>query len=309
MAYECTLAMVVDRVKTVYGRMTPEIRSRLTGDINRWVDRLCRRWNFWFLDVPAGQYAQTLFPVSDVDSDITYPVTNSRWFDGGWLAARAGQHSYLFMYPTVLALDITDTVSPVQLGEYWQYAEIKRINSCARISDNGTFDGELEVIPYDEFRRFTDYNNNQSPTRVSFQTQGGYSTVLFNTKPTQTELYQFDVRLASLPPLDKPHSSHAMLQYWPDAVIYAGLIEAAKYYGETRELQTYYSMLYGPEYMQTSNPNLVPGGVIGEMIAETRNRAQASKTPTMKVWRSATLALGRGGIRRDTNPYANYDQT
>lgn len=295
MAQNQTAAYLVDRIETVYGRMTSKIKARLLGDVNAWVDWACRRWGFWFLRVEVGISALAQFPISDTS---TLTMKLGRWWDRGWLATSSGVNSYFFAYPTQTITDPAET-NALATTQRWKYAEIGRMLYCKKYSNTGSLEKDLEVLTPEQFVMAAKYDSAAEPTHVTWQTQNSISSIIFTPEPNAVYLYNFGVQLASLEPLTRNDSTHAMLEYYPQTVITAGLVLAAKYFGETRELATYQAELYGAQYAQIMDANLTPGGLIGGMVADTRTR-MLGQNQTMRSYASSRRAVGRGSYRRRT---------
>lgn len=307
MVQNFTLAWLIDKIERKYGRMTNELRADLYDEINLWVNRLCKRWNFWFLEVLPGQYAMSLFPLSDATlSAYTFPVSGSRWFDLGWFMTAANQVTYPFLMPYAVAYDLTDTTVPQQAGERWNYAPIKQIKHLYRYSKTGACVEEVEVLPPAEYHRIAQYQTSGIPKTATWSDDGQQSTIQVNPKPNDIYIYQAHLMLAGLPPLDRPHATHAFLQHYPHAMVAVGCLGAAQYFNEQDRVAEFMFEVYGPEWKQQSNPNFMPGGHVGEILADSRKRRQAGADMTMKVFPSEAQALGRRGARRRVVTYGRY---
>lgn len=305
-----TLAYVIDRINERYGRQKASVRARLVGDLNEWISRACRRFNFWFLNMDPGLSLVSMFPLPGTDLDLL-PVVKGRfkgrWVDKGWLSTVANTPSYSFAYPT---LDIAEPEffdqAPLQ-PKGWAWGEIAQLLYVKEFDSTGSFLRDLPILPYSEYMTFAKWDKPTRPDRVTFQTASGVSVLHFAPTPDQAYLYQVRVKLANLMPLDRADSTNAMLQTYPEMVITAGLLIAAEYFHEEKEIAFYSAKLYGGEYAQTQDPTKsTPGGLLGEALADSRRRGK-SEADQMRVFSSSNRALGRDNGRvRTRYPFNNY---
>lgn len=295
-----TLAYVVDRVTERYGRPKVKVKARLVGDLNAWIDRMCRRFNFWFLHQDPGMYVFSQFPMASA----TPPSTNfanltpvlGQWVDKGWLLLVPGQAAYPFAYPINECWDATQAVPTVNTG--WVYGEIQKISNVKQFGYSGDFLRDIAVCSYADMLTHQSYAKPAVPLAVTFQTVNGQSILHFSPTPDQAYLYCIRTKLATMPPLGRADSTNAFLTYYPEAVICAGLLQQAEYFHEPQEMQQYAAKLYGAEYSQLMDPcKATPGGLIGEIIADTRSRNK-SEASTMRVYGSTARALGRDNGQR-----------
>jgi hypothetical protein len=282
-----TLAFVLDRIVQIYGRTTPDIEARLTADLNMWMSQACRRWNFWFLDVNPGLYLPTLFPIdpTTLSSTATDPLTNT-WVDRGWLLTQANQFVYEFVTPRVVNLNT------IPSDDSWEYTELGRLFSVKLFNPSGTQKREITVMNNCDIVSNMRYDSVGEPYRCSWETDNGISRLFFTPNPDQSYLVQIYYRLAEVPPLTDQNSTNAFLQNYPQAVITAGLIIASRYFGETKELSTYQMELFGADYAQKRGSDATPGGLVGEIISDTRKRMQP-RNKTLGVYTSAKQALSK----------------
>lgn len=301
-AQNITLAYVIDRINERYGRQKASVKARLVGDLNEWISRACRRFNFWFLHLDPGLGVVSQFPLASSDfSSLTEKKGN--WVDRGWLRVEANTPYYLFAYPSQEGIDTSGAV----VSKGWMWGEITHLLSVKEFDSEGSFLRDLPVLPYSEFSTFTKWDKQTRPDRVTFQTVNGTSVLHFAPTPDQAYLYQVRAKLASLPPLDRADSTNVMLQTYPEMVITAGLLIAADYFHEAQEIQYHAVRLYGAEYAQYQDPTKVtPGGLLGEALADSRRRNK-SEADQMRVYQSSHRALGRDNGRvRSRYPFEGY---
>lgn len=298
-----TLSYVIDRINERYGRQKASVKARLTGDLNEWISRACRRFNFWFLHQDPGMSVIEQFPLANSDfSDLTKQKGN--WVDKGWLLAEADMPYYTFAYPTQETINPgTGTITP----KAWAWGEITHLLYVKEFDSEGSFLRDLPILPYSEFTTFTKWDKQTRPDRVAFQTMNNVSVLHFAPTPDQGYLYQVRAKLASLPPLDRADSTNVFLQTYPELVITAGLLIAADYFHETQEIQYHSMRLYGAEYAATQDPTKVtPGGLLGEALADSRRRDK-SESDQLRVYQSSHRALGRDNGRvRSRYPFQGY---
>lgn len=298
-----TLAYVIDRINERYGRQKASVKARLVGDLNEWISRACRRFNFWFLEQDPGIKIIRQFPLAQTDfSTLTKQFGN--WVDKGWLLAESGTPCYSFAYPSREWLKL-DSGEITEDG--WLWGEITHILYVKEFDSTGSFLRDLPVLPYSSFNTFTKWDKKTRPDRVSFQTVNGVSLLHFAPTPDQKYLYQVRTKLAALPPLDRADSTNDMLRTYPEMVITAGLLIAADYFHEAQEIQYHSARLYGAEYAATQDPTKVtPGGLLGEALADSRRRDK-SEADQLRVYASSHRALGRDNGRvRSRYPFQGY---
>lgn len=299
-----TLAYVVDRVVEKYGRSKASTKARLVGDLNEWINRACRRFNFWFLQRDPGLSVVSQFPLTAF-SDLT--AQKGGWVDTGWLRTTASTPGYLYAYPTIQGFDSSDNSNPDMIPTRWAWGEISSILAVREYDIKGAFLRSLPVMAYDEFATFMTWERTARPERVTFQSHNGVSTVHFAPTPDTAYLYQVVVRNATLTPLDRPDSTNEFLVYYPDVILAAGMLITAQYFHEAQEIAYWEKVLYGAEYGQLQDGGKVsPGGLIGDVIADTRRR-HSNPNQEMAVYTSSGRALGRDNtLRRTRGPYGYY---
>lgn len=301
-----TLAYVLDRINERYGRQKASVKARLVGDLNEWIARACRRFSFWFLNQDPGLDIVDQFPLASTDLSTLTPI-KGRWVDKGWLVTQANTPSYAYAYPTVEAVDPTASDSQPLDPKAWTWGELTHLLYVKEFDSTGSFLRDLPILPYSEFMTFTKWDKPTRPDRVTFQTGNGVSVLHFAPTPDQAYLYQVRARLANLLPLDRADSTNAMLMTYPEVVITAGLLIAAEYFHEAQEIQFYSMKLYGGEYAQVMDPTKVtPGGLLGEVIADSRRRSK-SEADQLRVYASSNRALGRDNGRiRSRYPFHGF---
>jgi hypothetical protein len=297
MAISSTLSWLVDEIERKFGRgSVPDFKGGLFMDINREVDRLTRRWKFWFMNAEPGTALS--FPISSLSA---LDLTRGRWADQGWLVTLADKYDNTYYMPTsnTISVQATAATSDVTQPSRWVPGEISNLNFVHFYDANGVYRSEIQIIPETEWWRRANLKTSGLPVYATFKTElDGVSRLLVTPKPNDVYLFQVSARLATLPPLDRPESTHAMLMYYPHVVLKIGLVEAASYFGDQARWMIYMSELHGADFLQRDNPNFTPGGMIGEMIADTRNRVD-NRYLTAKVYKSSAAAFGRNGPRRN----------
>ncbi|MBM3458002.1 MAG: hypothetical protein FJX77_05670 [Armatimonadetes bacterium] len=294
MGQASTLAWLVDEIERKFGQGTQELHASLFMDINRAVDRLTRRHKFWFLNVEPDTTLQ--FPITSFPSATVYSRHGGTWTARGWLITTTGRWDYPYLIPD--AVSIADADPLVTDPERWHFAEISALNFVHFYDKDGVFRSEIQIVPETEWWRRANLKTSGLPAWACFKTEAdGVSHILLAPKPNDIYLFQVGARLATLPPLDRPLSTHAMLAYYPHVVLQVGLCEAAKYFRDQSAWMLYMAELYGMGFMQKDDPNFIPGGMIGEMLADSRNRSD-TRYLTAKTYTSSALAIGRNGPRR-----------
>ena len=302
-----TLATIIDRITEEYGRMTPKVKARLTSEINAWVDQACRKWNFWFLECEPGLSTIKIFPLDptlSINTQVTF--VQGPWIDRGWLCSTAGTVAYPFWYPTQPYWDSTS--DPPVTSTYmrgWMPVEISRLLYVKGFNARGTPRKDLEIFPYQDFMTRARFDAQGEPDYCTFVTENGLSSLLFNSIPDQSYLYQIGFKLASLPPLERPDSTNLFAQYYPNVLVCVGIIKAARYFGEKTEVQSYLVDLFGESYAKERNPDQTPGGMIGDILSEGRQR-HTGRSKTLKVYTSSRSALYRQGSQRKFIPGGYY---
>lgn len=306
MPQNVTLAYVLDRIWERYGRQKASVKARLVGDLNEWINRACRRFNFWFLHQDPGMAVVQSFPLTASDFSELTPQ-RGQWVDKGWLLTLADTPSYMYAYPTIEKVDYLNADDPPVTEQGWAWGEITNLLYVKEFDYLGCFLRDLPILPYSEFMSFMKFDQKTRPDRASFQTANGVSILHLAPTPDTGYLYQVRTKLAQLPPLDRADSTNVFLQTYPELVITAGLLIAADYFHELQEIQLYSMRLYGGEYAQTQDPTKVtPGGLLGEALADTRRRNK-SESDQLRVYTSSHRALGRDNGRvRSRYPWNSY---
>ena len=294
-----TLSYVIDRIENVYGRMTARIRGRLVTDLNNWMCRACRRWNFWFLDVTPGNFIPAQFPIQDL-STIQLPAqTGNFWVDRGWLVTQPGEFSYPFAVPEISPKMFASGQQPY--GLRWTLAEAGRVFSVKVFNQTGTQKRYVEILPPEEYLGKMRYDTKGEPQQCTYSTEGGLSALQLNPCPDKQYLLSVYWRLAEPEIITRPDQTNIFLSYYPETVVTAGLVLASRYFGEQKELQMYLMELFGAEYAQKRGSEQTPGGLIGDMISDTRKRMQP-RSKSLKVYTSARRAQTKErplGLRYD----------
>lgn len=301
-----TLAYVIDRINERYGRQKASVKARLVGDLNDWISRACRRFNFWFLEQDPGLDIVDQFPLASTDLSLLTPVFDN-WVDKGWLVTEANTPSYAYACPTLQAASLSSVETQPLDPKAWSWADLSNLLYVKEFDSTGSFLRDLPILSYSDFMTFTRWDRQTRPDRVTFQTANGVSVLHFAPTPDQAYLYQIRAKLASLLPLDRADSTNEMLQTYPEMVITAGLLIASEYFHETQEIQYYATKLYGSEYAMLQDPTKVtPGGLLGEAIADSRRRNK-SEADQLRVYASSHRALGRDNGRvRSRYPFQGY---
>lgn len=317
-----TLAYIMDRIESEYGRMTPKIKARLTSDINGWIALACKRWPFWFLESEPGLVPMSLFPVSDV---TTLTRVYGYWWDKGWLVTDPGVYAYTIAYPFqpgiigIPEADISHPTATAQTQQQnvrtdlfeayqqdgWSAVDIQQLLYVKKFRLTGTIDQDLDIFPYSDFTRRSKLDASGEPICCTFNTINGISQLIFNCVPDNNYIYQVGFRLGSLPPLDRPDATNLFAINYPEVLITVGIIKAAKYFGEKTEVAAYTVDLYGESYAKERNPDMTPGGMIGDILAEGRKR-HTPRDRVLKVYTSSRKALAKRGSRRKWIPGGYY---
>lgn len=305
-----TLAFVIHRVLSRYGRNTRKIRANLVGDLEMWIERTCRRWPLWFMEAVPDTVVLNGFPYTEAAFEAV--DGENGWVAPGWLkTSDKGQATYSLWWPRFLPPHLGGVeLVPYEKSQaqYWEPVEAKAIDYVKEINLDGTLARDIEVIgSFDEMMSRPKYGSDGTPRRAAWQTRNGVTSLTFDCKPDRQYLYQVQFRLARWPgALNRPDSCHPMMWYYPEVVIKAGqYIFANDYWHEKEEAMKHGMDLYGNAYVQSGDSALTPGGMLGEIIAESKNRGQ-QRQPQVGVYTSSRAAIGRGGPVQGRSPKGYY---
>lgn len=294
----CTASFILHRVRSIYGRMTKKIAANILEDLNNEIDRLCSRWHFWFLDLEPGMSFIKTFPYAN-QSDLQAVVpAEGQWVDRGWLLTKADQLTYPFMRPLFVTPNTpigvtgaTITSDPIVTPSNWISTRILRIRYIKQMTLTGTSRLDMTCMNWSDFMSRGMYSQTSQPIIAAFNTENDVSSIAFG--PCPDDVYAMCIGATVLPtPLDRPDSVNELTMYAPLVAIYLGLIVAAKYFGEKTEIDFWKSELYGPAYAQAEDPNMQPGGIVGELWIQTKTK-RTQKENYRENYRSSRFATNR----------------
>jgi hypothetical protein len=310
MAKSGTLAFIIHRVLSRYGRNTKKIRQNLVGDLEMWIERTCRRWPLWFMVAEPDTVFLNGFPRTQAAFEAL--DGEHGWVAPGWLkTSDEGQATYSLWWPRFLPPHLGG-VEPedgeTSKAASWEPVEAKSIVYVKEINLDGTLARDLEVHDnFDILLSNPRFASEGTPRKCAWQTRDGVTSLTFDCQPDKQYLYQVCFRLARWPgQLNRPDSCHPMMWYYPEVVIKAGqYIFANEYWHEKEEAMKHGMDLYGNGYLQDASESRTPGGMLGEIIAESQNRSH-QKNPQVGVYTSSRAALGRGGPIAGKSPRGYY---
>lgn len=296
---EFTYAYVLDRVKERFPRTDSVLEAMLADDIfKNHIRAICSKYPYWFLEVPPGYTFPTQFPITEAALTAYSPVVGS-WLDRGWLRVQPNISRYLIAAPADFGTDFDTDVA------YWSYTEIQKVNFIQEFSLSGEPVMDLEAVGGNRYASRVSYAATGRPLQVCWETGvhtdgKRVSWLRFNPTPKSYGIYQVKFTLKA--PIQYEVSSgvytNRMLEEYPEVVIAAGMIEAAKYYNEEKAIMYYNTELYGsPNDGRKGFRGKQTEGKIAEMKRDSR-RAETQDVQEMPIHLGVNGAVPRSGARR-----------
>jgi hypothetical protein len=271
-----TLDYLFNRVKTRFGKSTPELEAQFILDVTDELRVISAEYPYWFLkvepggEVPAGFLSGTL-PSPDQDG----------WMDSGWFQTS----------PDVQDYTARDRGSN-KWDPGWFPVEFSQINYAKVYDLDGHPLRDLKVVNGDLFHSFVDFSNRGTPNRI-FPVTDGYSTKLrLHPIPDQEYMVAISAQFA-YPPWYRHGNTYtnSLLAYYPRAMYHLGMMYFAEYFQEMALYQFHKEVLYGKVKGSTRSDN-PDYGLIGAMKMDSERR-ELQQTPDISYGESVKDLVGR----------------
>lgn len=272
-----TLAYLFNRVKTRFGKTTPELEAQFLLDITDELRVICAEYPYWFLRFdPGGTVPQNFV------AGTTPTVAYGDWCDSGWFRTTADQIGYAAWSPHFQL--------PQPNG--WAMAEISQINYAKVYSSDGTCLKDLKVLNGDVFHSYMGYTETGTPNRIMPRTVGNQTTFWLAPIPDQTYYVAMGAQLAYPPWFQVGNSwTNPLLAYYPRVMYHLGMMYFAEYFQEVQLYEWHKTILYGKMRGSTRSDN-PDYGLIGAMKMDSERR-EMQQTPDMVYGESVKDLVGR----------------
>lgn len=289
-----TLDYIVNRVRTRFGRTTPELEEQLILDITDELRGVCAEFPYWFLRFDPGMDAVAGFPYANAAAlaaaDILEP-----WLDSGWFYTTDSVENYAVFSPL---LGITNE-------HLWGQAELAQVNWAKVYSLEGKFLSDLKVVNGDVMWSRQNYAETGTPTRLFPFTKGHQTYLRLSPIPDQEYVIAVSGQFA-YPPWFRVGNSYTnvILAYYPRVLFHIGMMYYAEYFQEVNIREFHRNILYGDAGGRTHSA-VANIGLIGQMRIDTRNR-ETQETPDVAYGESVKDLLGRDGRAHLRRPGSGF---
>lgn len=295
-----TLDYILERVRTRFGRTTPELEAQFVLDLTDMLRGICAEFPYWFLRLDPGTEAVAGFPYANVAA-LASAVKLGAFIDQGWLYTTADTEGYgVFSSLPGATADGMGSAT-----RYWGKAELAMVNYAKVYDLDGNFLRDLKVVGGDVMFSLANYTETGTPQRVLPASAGFQTTLRLSPIPDQEYLLAVSGQYA-YPPWFKAGTSWAnlLLIYYPRVMYHLGMMYFAEYFQETQLHEWHYNMLYGDGggRVRSDIPKI---GLIGQMKIDTRNR-ESQETPDMVYGESVKDLVGRDGRSHIRRPGSGY---
>lgn len=293
---------VYDQVKTRFPRTTAALETHLATNLfDNFVRDICSRYPYWFLEVPPGYEIPEDYPEDEADLLSRTPVFGD-WLDRGWLHVKPDQSRYVLAAPADFGPDFeTDPA-------YWDYVQAREIDFVKEYNFSGSQARDLEVVQGSRHYTVTHFATETQPRVAIWETGniGGkrVSWIRLNPVPTEHRIYCIQFTLKR--PIDYDPGiptigdfTNRLLEEYPEVMVTAGLLEAAKWFNEPDAIVEYRGELYGlPDDGRLSKAGKQREGLIARMKADTRSYKKQD-VYSVPQYLGARGAVGREGVSRN----------
>lgn len=292
-----TLDYLFNRVKTRFGKTTPELESQFILDMTDELRVICAEYPYWFLRFDPGPNVPSAFIAETAPT--TYAAV-TEWVDTGWLKLEKDRITY-----PVLTQALGNTPN-----SGWALGELSQVNYAKLYSEEGAFLKDLKVVNGDVYHSYTNYWESGSPTRVMPQTAGNQTSLWFAAVPDQAYFVAVGGQLA-YPPWFKVGDSwtNLVMAYYPRVMYHLGMMYFAEYFQEMALYEFHKTILYGKFRNSTKSDN-PDYGLIGAMKIDSERR-EMQQTPDINYGESPKDLLGRSErshLRRPGGAYYYADK-
>jgi hypothetical protein len=276
-----------NRVKTRFGKTTPELEEQFRLDITDELRVISAEYPYWFLRMEPGSLVPGLLRSGTAPTDIS----PAGWLDRGWFQTSADQSDY-----------------PMYLqgaNEQWYPIEIAQINYAKVFSTSGQCLRDLKVVNGDLFHSFVNYDEVGTPNRI-FPITDGYQTTV-RLAPIPESIYYVAISAQyAYPPWFKYGSTYtnALLAYYPRVMYHLGMMYFSEYFQEPNLYQFHKEVLYGKVRGSTRSDN-PDYGLIGAMKMDSERR-EMQQTPDISYGESVRDLVGRDHRSHLRRPGGGY---
>lgn len=282
-----TLEYLFNRVKTRFGKTTPELEAQFRLDITDELRVISAEYPYWFLRLEPGSLVPGLMQAGIAPTDIG----PSGWLDKGWFQTTVDQSDYAMYIQGV--------------NEQWYPVEIAQINYAKVFSTSGQCLRDLKVVNGDLFHSFVNYDETGTPNKVFPVTDGYQTSIRLAPIPESTYYVAISAQYA-YPPWFKYGSTYtnALLAYYPRVMYHLGMMYFSEYFQEPNLYQFHKEVLYGKVRGSTRSDN-PDYGLIGAMKMDSERR-EMQQTPDISYGESVRDLVGRDHRSHLRRPGGGY---
>lgn len=290
-------AYVLQRVGERFPRTDSVLQAMITNDIfKNFIREICSQYPYWFLKVVPGHTFPASFPLANEAALTSYTKVTGAWLDRGWLHVQPGVARYVFSAPAEFGESFDDDAS------FWSDVQIQQLDYVKEFNLRGSFIRDLECKPGSGHFTQTDWSSRGQPAIALWETGvddsgNRISWLRFNPTPQNHAIYAvgFTLRVPINYDPDSPstgNTTNRMLEEYPEVFIHAGMLQAAEYFNEARNIEYYSKKLWGIPNDGGKGKTKQAEGSMAKMKRDTE-RWHRQNNDSIPIFLGARGAVGR----------------